>query len=139
MNYSNTRITISILICVLFPLYIAAKELMLDRTTPILTVYEKGMESELLKPSGSIYIPWVDIKKIEMIEKLEPYYGRKCKYMLLVPCNETKYKSGLVETWVTGKNEYGFNTMSINVSFGLNVDPDHFYSICQSAHKKART
>tara|TARA_B100001989_G_scaffold249291_1_gene224324 strand:- start:2390 stop:2920 length:531 start_codon:yes stop_codon:yes gene_type:complete len=136
--YSNVPIAFSIALCVMPFLYIAIKELTLDRKTAILIIFEKGIKSELLKPSGSDFISWHDIKKIELAERTEPYYAGKCTYLELIPKNETKYKKGLGETWVFGQNEYGYNTMSFNISHGLDVDPEYLYSVCLSAHESAK-
>ena len=125
-----------LVLCIFLFIYYSIKELLLDRSSAVVTVFENGIESEFLQYSGSRYIPWKDIKEIELVKGW--FHYRRCFYLWLKPHDTLKYNYKMplmVAGFHSNGHELGFNAMSLNISLGLDIDPHHFYSVCEDAHK----
>ncbi len=134
----NLYIQLIITLCICLFIYSLIIELQLDRSKTVVTVFEDGIESEFLKYSGSCYIPWTDIKEIELVKGW--FHYRRCYYLWLKPHDTIKYNYKIpwtVAVFYDRKHELGFNALSLNISFGLNIDPHSFHTACEDAFKKS--
>jgi len=122
--------------CIFLFIYYLFEECLIDRSQILVTVFENGINSESLKYSGSHYIPWKDIKEIELVKGWFQY--RRCCYLWLKP-HEIKYNYKMPFRLGFGERqqEFGFNALSLNISLGLDIDPHYFYTVCKEAHKNS--
>ncbi|MGH1456523.1 MAG: hypothetical protein ACRBDI_07060 [Alphaproteobacteria bacterium] len=123
-------------LCIFLFIFCLAEELLLNRSQILVTVYENGIDSECLKYSGSRFIPWTDIKEIELVKGWFQY--RRCYYLWLKPHDTLKCNYKIPWMVLCSRNrthELGFNALSVNISLGLDIDPHYFYTVCEDARK----
>jgi len=102
--------------------------------TILVTIFENGIHSEALKYCRSQYIPWSDIKDIELVKGR--FHNLRCYYVWLKPYDLYKYNyKKPLYVFLLGQytNCIGFNALSIRISFILDVDSKFLHSVCNTA------
>lgn len=109
-------------LCLILCLFFTIQAVLRDTKNPVLTLYENGIQSDLLNHSGARFIPWEDIDNVVL--ESAGFMGKSVEVLRLIILLDLNYKRKLSLRTQLFSLEKGYleDALSIPISNVLSID-----------------